>query len=183
MSYPATASQTVGPYFKIGLEYLDSHALCTEASTGVHITVAGQVFDGDGVPVPDALLELWQADDLGRFAGHDEVSEGFGGFARVPVDEHGGFHFRTVYPGSVAGPDGTLQAPHIVVMLSMRGLLKHLYTRIYFAGDALNEGDPILTAVPVDRRGTLLAHEVEGSKQYRINIYLQGETETVFFEY
>ncbi len=189
MSYPATASQTVGPYFKIGLQYLDSNALCTEAAPGIHITVSGQVFDGDGVPVPDAQLELWQADDLGRFAGHDpsgrgEASDGFVGFARVPVNEHGAFHFSTVYPGSVMAPDVTRQAPHIVVMLSMRGLLKHLYTRIYFAGDALNADDPILTAVPVDRRGTLLAHEEEeGSEQYRMNIHLQGDDETVFFEY
>jgi protocatechuate 3,4-dioxygenase alpha subunit len=189
MTYPATASQTVGPYFKIGLQYLDSNSLCSEAAAGVHIRVSGQVFDGDGVGVPDAQLELWQADDQGRFAGYDpsgrgDVSDGFGGFARVPVNEHGAFHFSTVYPGSVASPDGGQQAPHVVVMLSMRGLLKHLYTRIYFSGEALNEQDEILQAVPADRRATLFAREEpEGSKHYRFDIHLQGENETVFFQY
>ncbi len=189
MSYPATASQTVGPYFKIGLAYLDGNRLCTDTAAGVHITVSGQVFDGEEVPVPDAQLELWQADDQGRFAGHDPtergaVSEGFAGFARVPVDQHGAFHFHTVFPGSVTSPDGTANAPHIVVVLSMRGLLKHLYTRIYFAGNPLNDTDPILQAVPADRRSTLTADPTPGSPdQYRFDIHLQGENETVFFKY
>jgi len=189
MSYAATASQTVGPYFKIGLSYLDCNALCTEATPGQHIGVSGQVFDGQGFPVPDAQLELWQADDQGRFAGYDptergEVSPGFEGFARVPVDQHGGFNFRTIFPGSVPAPDGSSQAPHIVVVLSMRGLLKHLYTRIYFAGNPLNDTDPILQAVPVDRRATLLADVTpDNPKQYRFNIRLQGDNETVFFKY
>ena len=189
MSYPATASQTVGPYFKIGLAYLDSNSLCTDATPGRHITVSGQVFDGEGVPVPDAQLELWQADDQGRFASYDpaergEVSTGFAGFARVPVDQHGGFNFRTIFPGSVPAPDGSLQAPHIVVVLSMRGLLKHLYTRIYFAGNPLNETDTVLQAVPADRRATLIAEATtESPKQYRFNIRLQGDNETVFFKY
>jgi len=189
MSYPATASQTVGPYFTIGLAYLDCNSLCTDAAPGVHLTVSGQVFDGEGVPVPDAQLELWQADDQGRFAGYDpsergEVSEGFGGFARVPVDQYGAFHFHTIYPGSVPSPDGTAQAPHIVIVLSMRGLLKHLYTRIYFAGNPLNETDAILQAVPAERRSTLIADITpESPGQYRFNIRLQGENETVFFKY
>jgi protocatechuate 3,4-dioxygenase alpha subunit len=189
MSFPATASQTVGPYFKIGLSYLDADSLCTAAAPGTHITVSGQVFDGEGVPVPDAQLELWQADDQGRFSGYDpaergEVSPGFGGFARVPVDQHGAFFFRTVMPGSVPTLDGAAQAPHIAVVLSMRGLLKHLYTRIYFGGSPLNDTDPILQTIPADRRATLLATATgDTPSQYRINIRLQGENETVFFKY
>ena len=189
MSLPATASQTVGPYFRIGLAYLDSPALCTEAVPGKHITITGQIFDANGTPVPDGQLEVWQADDQGRFSGYDPtergaVSEGFVGFARVPVDERGVFRFHTVVPGSVPTLDGVAQAPHIVVMLSMRGLLKHLYTRVYFAGDALNEQDPVLTAVPTARRRTLLAEALPGSAdEYRWNVWLQGEDETVFFQY
>ena len=189
MSYPATASQTVGPYFTIGLAYLDSNALCTDAAPGKHIKVLGQVFDGEGVPVPDAQLELWQADDQGRFSGYDprecgEVSKGFVGFARVPVDARGCFHFGTVLPGSVPAPDGSSQAPHIVVMLSMRGLLRHLYTRIYFAENPLNDTDPILHIVPAERRATLIAEATpENPRQYLFNIRLQGESETVFFQY
>lgn len=189
MSYPATASQTVGPYFRIGLSYLDSPGLCTEAAAGTHITVTGQIFDANGAHVPDAQLELWQADDQGRFAGYDPaesggVSDGFTGFARVPVDERGVFKFHTIYPGSVANLDGTAQAPHIVLILSMRGLLKHLYTRIYFAGDPLNGDDAVLSAVPEERRKTLLAELTAGStNEYLWNVKLQGADETVFFQY
>jgi len=189
VSYPATASQTVGPYFGIGLSYLDSAALCREDAPGRHISVSGQIFDANGAQVPDAQLELWQADDQGRFAGYDPaesggVSEGFIGFARVPVDGNGVFKFHTVYPGSVVNLDGTTQAPHIVLMLSMRGLLKHLYTRIYFAGDPLNSEDAVLSAVPAERRQTLLAELPEGStNEYRWNVKLQGTDETVFFQY
>ena len=189
MSAPATASQTVGPYFRIGLSYLDNAALCTETAPGKHITVSGQVFDADGAPVPDAQLELWQADDKGRFAGYDPtggaiVSDGFTGFARVPVDDRGVFKFHTVYPGSVTALDGSAQAPHIVLMLSLRGILKHLYTRIYFAGDPLNGDDLVLSAVPSDRRKTLFAELMPGStNEYQWNVRLQGADETVFFQY
>ena len=189
MSYPATTSQTVGPYFRIGMSYLDSPAVCTQHAPGEHITVTGQVFDADGIPVTDGQLEVWQADDQGRFAGFDPtergpVSDGFIGFARVPLDERGSFRFHTVMPGGVPTLDGQLQAPHIVVMISMRGLLKHLYTRIYFDGQEQNAKDPVLTVVPADRRETLCAKLVAGStKEYCWNVRLQGEDETAFFEY
>ena len=189
MSYPATASQTVGPYFRIGLSYLESSALCSEAAPGTHIAVSGQIFDADGAPVTDAQLELWQADDQGRFAGYDPtesgiVSDGFTGFARIPVDERGMFKFNTVYPGSVSMLDGRSQAPHIVLMLSMRGILKHLYTRIYFAADPLNGDDPVLSTVPAERRKTLYAELLPGStNDYLWNVRLQGTDETVFFQY
>jgi protocatechuate 3,4-dioxygenase alpha subunit len=189
MSTPATASQTVGPYFRIGLSYLNSTALCTEAAAGEHIAVSGQLFDGNGLVVPDAQLELWQADHRGRFAGLDPsesgpATEGFVGFARLPVDDQGRFEFHTIRPGSVATLDGRPQAPHIVVLLSMRGLLKHLFTRIYFEGDPRNQSDPVLLAVPPERRSTLIASSVpEKAGRYRWNIKLQGDDETVFFQY
>jgi protocatechuate 3,4-dioxygenase alpha subunit len=192
MSVPATASQTVGPYFSIGLSYRNSIATCAEATEGEHIEISGQVFDGEGVPVPDAQLELWQADAKGRFAGldpsdpseHGPASPGFQGFARVPTNEEGAFHLHTVRPGAVTGPSGTLQAPHIVVLLSMRGLLRHLFTRIYFSNEPLNTSDPVLLAIPPERRPTLFAQPIEGQPQsYRLDIRLQGENETVFFMY
>jgi protocatechuate 3,4-dioxygenase, alpha subunit len=189
MSVPATASQTVGPYFSIGLAYRNSTSLCAESAAGEHIEVSGQVFDGAGHPVPDAQLELWQADSEGHYAGFDpdsavESSKDFIGFARVPTDAQGGFQFHSIRPGSVIAPDGTVQAPHIVVLLSMRGLLKHLFTRIYFANDSLNSADPVLSAVPEARRQTLLAQPKDGQpQQYRWDIRLQGDDETVFFAY
>jgi protocatechuate 3,4-dioxygenase alpha subunit len=189
MTNPATASQTVGPFFSIGLSYRNGNSLCAEDTEGAHIQISGQVLDGEGIPVPDAQLELWQADCKGRFVGIDPsfgegASDGFQGFARVPTDEHGAFRFHSVYPGSVAGAAGTRQAPHIVVLLSMRGLLKHLFTRIYFAGDPFNLSDPILHAVPSERRQTLLAQSVENMPgHYKWDICLQGKDETVFFLY
>jgi len=189
MGVPATASQTVGPYFAIGLSYRNSNALCAEACAGEHLSVSGHVFDANGMIVPDAQLELWQADSEGRFAGVDRAdkgtsSEGFEGFARVPTDERGEFSFDTVRPGIVPLPDGTPQAPHIVVLLSMRGILKHLFTRIYFAGDPRNESDPILLAVPADRRHLLCAQPDQGRPgNFSWNIHLQGENETPFFQY
>ncbi len=189
MSFPATASQTVGPYFSIGLSYLNSVSVCAESAEGEHISISGQVLDGDGVPVPDAQLELWQADDKGRFAGFDPgesgaTAEDFQGFARIPTDERGVFRFHTIRPGTVVTLEGTSQAPHIVVLLFMRGLLKHLVTRIYFANDPRNTGDPVLLTVPPERRQTLLAEPTaEQPEQYRWDIRLQGENETVFFAY
>jgi protocatechuate 3,4-dioxygenase alpha subunit len=139
--------------------------------------------------VPDALLEVWQADFQGRFVDSPLVAcgttnESFQGFARMPTDERGSFHFRTVRPGAVPLPNGAFQAPHIVVLLLMRGILRHLITRIYFADDPLNDADPVLTAVPMERRCTLLAQPMdERSGLYRWDICLQGDDETVFFAY
>ena len=161
MNMPATASQTVGPYFSIGLSRMNSVDLCTEAMTGEHIEVFGQLFDGNEHSVPDAQLELWQPDNQGRFAGSDPAgarppAEDFTGFARVPTDERGAFRFHTILPGTVTLLDGTPQAPHIVVLLSMRGLFKHLFTRFYLAGHPDNQNDPILLAIPAERRSTSL---------------------------
>jgi protocatechuate 3,4-dioxygenase alpha subunit len=187
MKTPATSSQTVGPYFSIGLSYQNGTEACSAETPGEHVEISGQLFDGDGVPVPDAQLEIWQADASGRFAGVDATGAGsapvgFAGFVRMATDERGGFCFRTVVPGSVADPAGGGQAPHIAVVLFMRGLLRHLYTRIYFEGIAQNQSDRVLLAVPEERRNTLIAR-AEGVGRYVWNIHMQGDNETVFFEY
>lgn len=188
MKIPATTSQTVGPYYRIGLGYQFTTAACTEHTPGEHISVQGVLYDGFGLPVPDAQLEIWQADYEGRLAGIDAGSgvpdAGFRGFARIALDDAGRFLFRTVKPGSIIAQETQKQAPHISIMIFMRGLLKHLYTRMYFEGDPMNESDPTLQAVPQDQRHTLLAQPVAGKPgEYTWNIHLQGQHETAFFYY
>ena len=128
---------------------------------GTHIRIEGRISDGDGNALPDALIEIWQADAQGRYAhpadGRALRSNSFRGFGRAPTDQAGKFFFATVKPGSVPGPHGRPQAPHINVGIFARGLLKRLFTRIYFAGEAMNASDPILALVPPERRHTLLA--------------------------
>ena len=139
-------------------------------------------------PVPDAQLEIWQANPQGRHpkpraAQSETGAPHFSGFGRTPTNAHGEFHFTTVKPGAVAGPNGSVQAPHIVVLIFMRGLLKHLATRIYFSGDPRNDSDPILLHVPVERRATLIAvNQPSAHNRFEWNILLQGENETVFFD-
>jgi protocatechuate 3,4-dioxygenase alpha subunit len=184
-----TASQTAGPYFHLGLRWLDTADLAAGASGGERITVAGQVFDGDGAPIPDAVLELWQANAHGRYAHPEDTQNkpldpGFTGFGRVPTAAEGRFRFTTIKPGVVVGVAGGPQAPHINVTLFMRGQLTHLRTRIYFADDAANGRDPVLACVEPARRGTLLARPLPGEAgAYRWNIVMQGANETVFFDF
>jgi protocatechuate 3,4-dioxygenase alpha subunit len=156
-----------------------------EDTPGV-IRIAGMVYDGAGEPVPDALIEIWQADSDGRFAdlhGHGGPSElaGFRGFARVgQEDGDGSFEIVTVKPGPVPGLDGAPQAPHIDVSVFARGMLHRCVTRIYFGDEPdANATDAVLARVPAERRGTLIAEPVGGG--YRFDIRLQGEGETVFF--
>jgi protocatechuate 3,4-dioxygenase alpha subunit len=183
--FAATPSQTVGPYFAIGLPWdAGPHAVPVDAPGAIRI--AGTVYDGHGEPVPDHLLEFWQADPDGRFAdlhGHGGSSElpGFRGFARYGVEDGDGtFEILTVKPGAVPGPGGTMQAPHIDVSVFARGMLHRCVTRIYFADEAeANAADPVLARVPEARRHTLLAEPLGGS--YRFDIHLQGFEETVFF--
>jgi protocatechuate 3,4-dioxygenase alpha subunit len=179
MSRVHTPSQTVGPFFHLGLQGLDKASLAPEGTPESEIVaIRGKLYDADLNPVPDAQLEIWQADPQGSHA-----SRHFAGFGRIPTNPHGEFHFTTVKPGTVAGPNGSIQAPHIVVLLFMRGLLKHLATRIYFAGDPRNDSDPILLHVPVERRVTLLAtSQPSAPNHFEWNIVLQGENETVFFD-
>ena len=188
MSRPATTSQTVGPYFTIGLEPLNRTQIASPQTEGERITIQGQVLDGDGEPVPDALLETWQADAQGRYI-HPEGAKSepgkieFFGFGRVPTDENGRFCFTTIKPGPVPGPEGTTQAPHIVVSIFMRGLLTRLITRIYFSGDARNEKDYVLSLIEAARRRTLMAFPVTEDKTVLSwNVHLQGENETVFLD-
>jgi protocatechuate 3,4-dioxygenase alpha subunit len=188
-----TPSQTVGPYFAYvltpkayGYPELVTNEMATPDAVGERIRIEGYVLDGDGEPIVDAMLELWQPDGEGRFASAEGrgSNAGFTGFGRGDVDSNGFFFFETVKPGAVPDPDGRVQAPHIDVGVFARGLLRRLFTRIYFADEAANESDPILSLVPNDRRATLVAEVQErgGKKVYRFNIRLQGEGETVFFE-
>jgi protocatechuate 3,4-dioxygenase alpha subunit len=189
-----TPSQTVGPYLHIGLIQADlgrsdfaGPVVADQGMAGTHIRIEGRIVDGEGNVVPDAIVEVWQADAAGRYAhpadGRQLASNSFRGFGRCPTAKDGTFHFRTVKPGSVPGPDGTTQAPHINVGILARGLLKRLFTRIYFAGEAANASDPILARVPAERRDTLIARRDPADPAvYRFDIRLQGEDETVFFD-
>jgi protocatechuate 3,4-dioxygenase alpha subunit len=183
--FPSTPSQTVGPYFAIGLPWAEG-PYAVAAGTPGSIRITGVVYDGNGDPVPDSLIETWQADPEGRFAdlhGHGGGSEleGFRGFARCgSEDGDGSFEIVTVKPGRVPGPAGVSQAPHIDVSVFARGMLHRCVTRIYFADEQeANATDPVLRSVPAERRDTLLAQPTDDG--YRFDIRLQGPGETVFF--
>jgi protocatechuate 3,4-dioxygenase alpha subunit len=186
MSLRATTSQTVGPYLHIGLTWLITEDLAPEGVAGERVGISGRVLDGDGRPVNDALVEIWQANAAGRYAHPlDQQAKPrepkFRGFGRSATDGEGRFRFRTVKPGRVPGPGGRLQAPHIAVNVFMRGLLKQLVSRIYFPGEAANAEDPVLALVPPQRRHTLIARAVAAG-ELEWNVVLQGEDETVFFD-
>jgi protocatechuate 3,4-dioxygenase alpha subunit len=187
MGSPSTPSNTVGPFFSIGLTHLNVADLAGPDTPGERIAVRGRVLDGDGNPVADAVLEIWQANAHGRYAHPEDtqdrpLSHGFKGFGRVPTDDDGVFRLTTIKPGCVPGPGGTRQAPHLVVTVFMRGLLKHLLTRIYFPDDPANARDPILQLVPSERRDTLIAGKNDDGT-FEWNVILQGDNETVFFDY
>jgi protocatechuate 3,4-dioxygenase alpha subunit len=191
-----TPSQTVGPFFKYGLtpggqyEWNDAFTgdMITPDATGERIRVEGRVFDGDGQPVPDCMLEIWQADAQGRFADPQDKralpNTKFRGFGRSGTDANGVYAFDTIKPGVVPDPDGKPQAPHLLVAVFARGMLRHLYTRIYFGDEKANTGDPVLALVPEDRRATLIAERDGGSGNaaYKLDLRLQGDDETVFFD-
>jgi protocatechuate 3,4-dioxygenase, alpha subunit len=183
-----TPSQTVGPFFHDCLlrEGAWSDALADSRAPGTRIRVRGVVSDGDGEPVPDAVLEIWQADATGQFSRGAPSS--FKGFGRFGTDDAGRFSFTTIRPGAVPSRDGSKQAPHISVAVFARGLMNHLYTRIYFDGDPANPDDPTLRLVPEHRRGTLIARAEPSAgdamtQELRFDIVLQGENETVFFDF
>lgn len=190
-----TPSQTVGPYFKYGLTPGNDYAwndafsndLVTPDVSGERIRIVGQVFDGEGKVMPDAMLEIWQADAQGRFADPQDVravpNAAFRGFGRCGADATGGFGFQTIKPGSVPGPDGRPQAPHILLAVFARGMTQQAITRIYFEDEAANAADPILALVPAERRTTLIAQrEPSDVVSYRFDVHLQGDRETVFFD-
>ena len=185
-----SASQTVGPFFNFGLTI--NHALgivAPDGAEGEHITLIFRVIDGDGLPTPgDSMIELWQADSQGRYQHpvdprSGSADKGFSGFGRLETDANGVCVFETVKPGRVPTAGGNAQAPHINVTLFARGLGKPLRTRVYFADEAANADDPVLALIPTARRDTLLAKPVSGQAgAWAIEIHLQGETETVFFD-
>ena len=177
MSLHATTSQTVGPYLHIGLTWLITESLAPAGVPGERVSIRGRVLDGDGKPVDDALVEIWQADSQGRYGG-----KRFRGFGRSATDREGAFRFQTIKPGRVAGPGGKLQAPHIAVQVFMRGQLKQLFSRIYFPGEVANANDPVLALVPKERRATLIAKKTGKPGGLEWNVNLQGRDETVFFD-
>ncbi|OKO73174.1 protocatechuate 3,4-dioxygenase subunit alpha [Bradyrhizobium sp. NAS96.2] len=195
MSHPdgLTPSQTVGPYFKYGLtpngeyEWNDAFTnnLLTPDTSGERIRVEGKVYDGDGAVIPDCMLEIWQADSQGRFSDPQDKralpNSSFKGFGRCGTDKSGGYSFDTIKPGVVPDADGKPQAPHILLAVFARGMLLHLYTRIYFDDEAGNATDSTLALVPADRRATLIAKKM-GGNAYTFDVHLQGDNETVFFD-
>lgn len=186
MNLLATASQTVGPFFHIGMEKSYVSDLAKSVKGGEKVSIQGRVLDGDGKPVNDALIEIWQADAEGKYPRPDDVQNqppdpGFKGFGRVATSDNGEFRFFTIRPGRVPGSGGALQAPHLVVVVFMRGLLKHLVTRMYFPGEAGNDNDAVLALVPKERRATLVA-KPSGDGALEWNVILQGHGETVFFD-
>ncbi len=192
MSLLITPSQTVGPFLAIGLPWPDGPFVVPEGTPG-SITITGQVLDGAGEPVPDALIETWQADAESGFDHPDDprgavrsATPGFRGFGRSATDVGGRYRIVTVRPGPLPCPDGRTEAPHLDVSVFARGLLDRIVTRIYFPDEVeTNAADPVLTAIAEpERRQSLLASAAPGgdASEFRFDIRLQGERETVFFE-
>jgi len=188
MSLQASTSQTVGPYFHIGLSRLYVNDLASPGVSGQRVEIEGRLLDADGQGVPDGMIEIWQANAHGKYAHPEDqqdkpVEPGFQGYGRTPTAEDGSFHFKTIKPGRVPGPDGKLQAPHIDVSVFTRGLLRRLVTRIYFPDDEANSGDSVLNLVDPSRRHTLIAKKsAERDGVIEWNVVLQGSDETVFFD-
>jgi protocatechuate 3,4-dioxygenase, alpha subunit len=190
-----TPSQTVGPFFHDALMRDGVDELDPGGEAGSAIEIVGRVIDGAGDPVADAMVEVWQADGAGRYrhpvdGRQADVPTSFIGFGRLATDDDGRFRVRTARPGTVPGPGGTVQAPHLNVHVFARGILDQLWTRIYLGDDPANRTDAVLSAVPDERRHTLIAEPepaadgadgADGPARYRFDIHLQGEHETVFF--
>ena len=179
-----TPAQTAGPFLHIGMLWPDGPTAVAEDHPDA-IVLTGQIVDGADDVVADALVETWQADGEGRFAGDGDprgrAASGFRGWARCATDDDGCWRIVTVKPGVVPGPDGTTQAPHIDCTIHARGLLRHLFTRVYFADEhEANAGDPVLAGLPEERRATLLATAT--GRVYELDIRLQGDRATVFFD-
>lgn len=195
-----TPSQTAGPYVHIGMtpNFADisgvyasdlGASMLTPDTAGERIVITGRVIDGAGVPVGDAVVELWQADSNGSFAApmgpSSNAAPAFTGWGRQPTDADGVFSFETIKPGPVPGPDGRPMAPHVALWIVARGINIGLQTRLYFADEAdANATDWVLGKIPDPlRRATLIAHREDGAPpRYVLDIYLQGDRETVFFD-
>ena len=183
-----TPSQTVGPFFQIELT-TDEHCvrcIAGPGATGERVWITFLVFDGEGAPIDDAMLEIWQADSQGKYNHPDDPQptdpdEGWVGFGRLATGGDGSCLLETIRPGCVRY--NGVQAPHLTVAVFARGMLKQLYTRLYFAGDPANDQDSILSHVPAERRETLMAKpSAEGPGHGHFDIRLQGDQETVFFD-
>ncbi|MDQ2717008.1 MAG: protocatechuate 3,4-dioxygenase subunit alpha [Chloroflexota bacterium] len=185
-----TGSQTVGPFFSPALLREDArrNVLTQPETAGERIRIEGRVLDGAGAPVPDAMVEIWQANAHGRY--HHPADQGpvpldptFSGFGRSGTGDDGGYWFETIKPGPVPFDAQRMQAPHICVTVFSRGLLNHLVTRLYFADEPANAQDPVLQRVPNERQATLLARREHAGTAivYRFDIIMQGAGETVFF--
>tara|TARA_R110002094_G_scaffold158893_1_gene144689 strand:+ start:565 stop:1155 length:591 start_codon:yes stop_codon:yes gene_type:complete len=192
--HPETASQTAGPYVHIGCtpnfsgitgvyeRDIGAQMIAGDAA-GTRITLRGQVFDGTGTPLRDAMVEAWQADAKGRYAGAEGADPHFTGFGRCACDpDTGEFQFETVKPGAVPWPKGGMQAPHITMWIVARGINLGLHTRAYFADEPGNADDPVLARIEHKVRVNTLIAQAEGDLTYRFNIHLQGLDETVFFD-
>jgi len=185
-----TPSQTVGPFYAIGLTRQPMNVLASDATQGERIRIEGQVFDGDGLAIPDAMVEIWQANAYGRYNHPDDKQEKpldptFTGWGRSGTDAQCLYSFETIKPGPVPGSDEAVQAPHVNVVVFARGMLVHAFTRIYFDDEASNVKDPVLQSVKNKaRRRSLIATRAErdGNVVYRFDIRLQGDNETVFFD-
>jgi protocatechuate 3,4-dioxygenase alpha subunit len=187
-----TPSQTVGPFFHGGLLAGGENVLVYAQTQGQRIRIEGTVYDGAGQPVPDALVEIWQADALGHFnhpadEQRAQADPHFRGFGRAGTGPQGQFAFETVKPGPLPGPVGGQPAPHVDVRVFARGMLIHAVTRLYFADEPANQTDAVLSSIADPaRRQTLIAAAEPPAREsvptYRFDIHLQGERETVFFE-
>jgi len=185
-----TPSQTVGPFFHFSLTTVEHCVRCIAGpqTQGERVWLRCRVLDGEGVPVPDAMIETWQADAEGNYCSagepqNNEADPAWRGFGRLPTGEDGSCEFETIKPGRVPGPGNVSQSPHIEVAIFARGMLKQLFTRIYFADDPTNKEDPILQLVPPERRETLMAHSDPGHPgHWHFEVCLQGKQETVFFD-
>ncbi len=188
MSLQATTWQTVGPFFRIGFSWLYRDNLAGPGVSGERVEITGRILDGAGNPVPDGIVEIWQANSQGKYAHPDDPQEkpteaGFTGYGRVPTDDAGRFRFATIKPGRVPGPDGKLQAPHLEVSVFTRGLLRRLITRIYFPDEPSNLVDFALNLVEANRRHTLVARKIDARPgALGWDVILQGPGETVFFD-
>lgn len=181
MTTTSTASQTIGPFFYDALIRANGYVVATAGAAGQPIRLTGRVTDGEGQPIDDAMIEIWQPDGNGAFSGRSDGGA-FRGFGRAPTDDGGVYRFETVKPGVV---DGAAGAPFINASVFARGLLQRMATRIYFGDESRNATDPVLQAVETARRETLIAMrsgDEDGVPRYRFDIALQGPHETVFFD-
>ena len=169
----ATASQTIGPFWHL-LDFSGWHDLTRFGAAGERFELTGRITDGAGAPVTDASVEIWQASPA--------ASDQFQGFGRAPTNAEGVFRFVTVKPGALPGRGNTQQAPHVAITIFARGLMKALTTRLYFAGEALNETDPVLNLIDDPARRAGLIAQPDGAGAWRLDIKLQGSGETVFFD-